>query len=232
MDTLKQHFKKYPLKLIIFDLDGTLVDSIHDIYAALQACCNHFNISNIPKTSIRQFVGPGAEELIKATIKGTSISLNSFYDKFREIYRHDFISQTQLFPGLKNLLNTLKTHYKLAILTNKPEDASRFLLQNLKIDHLFEKIIGPDTYNSAKPDPGGLLKLLETIPCKKESCLFIGDTSVDIYTAKNAKVPSMAITHGYGSTESLKEAKPDCILGSSDKLDYFFQSLNKTKSQL
>ncbi|MEK9658242.1 MAG: HAD-IA family hydrolase [bacterium] len=223
MERLKKHLKKYPLKLIIFDLDGTLVDSIHDIYAALQACCQHYKIPAIPKTAIREFVGPGAEELIKTTIKDTPISLNDFYATFRDLYRRDFISQTHLFPGIQSLLDNLKNHYKLAILTNKPEDASCYLLQNLNIDHLFTKIAGPDTYNIAKPEPGGLLKLIEELNEQPNNSLFIGDTITDIHSAQAANVPHIAITHGYGCSNSITDAKPDAIMNSVSQLEEFLR---------
>ena len=212
MEKLKQHFTKHPLNLIVFDLDGTLVDSIHDIYDALQACCQQYHIPPIPKDKIRQFVGPGAEELIQETIKNTELSLNDFYATFRNLYRRDFISQTHLFENLEPLLKKLHTHYRLAILTNKPEDASLYLLQNLGIDELFIKVVGPDTYQIAKPHPGGLLQLLKDCDCKKEEALFIGDTATDINCGKAANVKTVAITHGYGCTVSLEEAQADSII--------------------
>lgn len=207
------------IKSIIFDLDGTLVDSIHDIHLALDACCQSFNIKTPEKEQTRHFVGPGAEKLIYETTKHTNIPVIKFYERFRSIYRNNYIQHTKCYDGIINLLKVLhEKNYILAILTNKPEDASVYLLKNLKLAHFFKKIIGPDTYNIAKPKPEGLIKLITELGLKKESCLYVGDTTTDIKTANRANVASIALCHGYGAKEDLINEKPSYIVNNVKEL--------------
>ena len=227
MERSSQNIHTKPIKSIIFDLDGTLVDSIHDIHLALDFCCKQFNIKTPSKKETRHYVGPGAEQLIQATVNGTNISVNTFYDTFRSAYRTDYISQTQCYDGMIDLLKELKhASKKLAILTNKPEDASRYLLENLNILDLFEAVIGPDTYDSAKPNPKGLLQLIDDLGCTKNECVFIGDTPTDIRTARAALVPSIAICHGYGSKDVLEKENPTHIIDDCTQLRDFLISLD------
>jgi phosphoglycolate phosphatase len=213
-------------KLIIFDLDGTLVDSFKDVFNAVNESLAEFNLPPKDREWVRLLIGPNANELIEAAVVGTDVSVDDYRTAFRTHYRSQLTKNTDLFDGMKDVLEWIKEkNIKMAVLTNKSEGASLEILTEIKILDLFIKVVGYDTYPEAKPSPLGLLNLCELAGVSAAEAVLIGDTEVDIAAAKNAKAPVIAITHGYRTLEELKKEAPEYIATSTDELKQILGSL-------
>ncbi|WP_317055876.1 phosphoglycolate phosphatase [Roseovarius rhodophyticola] len=190
-------------KAVIFDLDGTLIDSAPDIHAAANKVMMHRGIAPFTLEEARSFVGHGAlvfiERCLAARGRQAETALrDQLLADFLALYE-SAVHLTKLYPGVASCLDTLtKDALPMAICTNKPEGPTQAVLSHLGIDQKFEVIIGGDTTPKRKPDP---LPLLETIArMKATQVVFVGDSEVDSETARHAGVPFALYTEGYRKT--------------------------------
>lgn len=190
-------------KAVIFDLDGTLIDSAPDIHAAANKVMMHRGIAPFTLEEARSFVGHGAlvfiERCLAARGRQAETALrDQLLADFLALYE-SAVHLTKLYPGVASCLDTLTKHaFPMAICTNKPEGPTQAVLSHLGIDQKFEVIIGGDTTPKRKPDP---LPLLETIVrMKATQVVFVGDSEVDSETARRAGVPFALYTEGYRKT--------------------------------
>jgi len=200
--------------LFVFDLDGTLADTREDIAASLNHALHFLGRPPLDLETVTRYVGNGARTLIERAL-GSDASperVEAGLDSFVREYREGCLSKTELYPGVAATLEGLRTK-NLAVLTNKPLYHSRKILAALGIEHHFLSVVGGDTLASKKPNPAGLLTILEASGAASERTLLIGDSAVDIHTARAANVAAAFVTYGF-SPHAEREARPDHVLSS------------------
>lgn len=203
---------------IVFDLDGTLVDSAPDIHGAVNKTLVQNNHPVLSLETVKSFVGNGVPRLIERVMSETKIamapSLHAQLTKeFSVFYAANPVDKTHMYKGVLTLLERLSASgCKLAVCTNKPLDLTTQVLTGLKIGHFFGAVIGGDSLKVKKPDPAPLLKVLELLGV--ESCIYVGDSEVDADTAQNAGQPFFLYTKGY-------RKKPANQITAKTRFDHF-----------
>ncbi|MGB3751333.1 MAG: HAD family hydrolase [Arcobacteraceae bacterium] len=201
-------------KLIIFDLDGTLIDSIHDIALSTNEVLERLGFKPHPLDAYKNFVGDGAMTLLKNTF-GDDVedeTLEKALVLFKEIYGDKIHKNTKPYNGIYEMLESISEQdCYLAVLSNKPHE---FTVEF--IDHFFKKfpfveVHGQKEEVPRKPNPQGIFNIANNLNIKLEDIIFIGDTPIDIKTAKNAGVTSVAVSWGYRGVKELKKYDPDII---------------------
>jgi len=203
------------LKLVLFDLDGTLINSAPDLIDAINEMLKELNLKEAPFDKAVKWIGNGSLKLVERALKYNDIEDKNFIQKthtiFKEKYKHTNAKKTFLYPYAKELLYELK-NYHLALITNKPDEYIKPLLKKFDID-IFDFILGGD-FEYKKPSPIPLLKACEYFNTHTNEAVMIGDSKNDILAAKNANIKSILVTHGYNQGENLEIYKPDFILNS------------------
>ena len=204
------------MDLLVFDLDGTLVDSTLDLANSVNATRVYMNLEPLPVSTVASYVGNGAPVLIRKAIgpDADEQTLDVALTYFLSWYREHILDNTLPYPGvIEGLDEALKAGHKMAVLTNKPERFSKTLLAGLGMDKYFFRIYGGNSFPLKKPNPFGLQKLMEEAAVQPDHTWMIGDSSVDILTARNAGVRCVGVTYGI-QPESLETCPPDVLLDS------------------
>ena len=205
-------------ELILFDLDGTLIDSAPDLALSVNFMLRSVNHNEFSEEIIDSWVGNGAQTLVKRALSGSkTVDENidgNLFDKslsiFLEYYKNNLCVKTTPYPNVKATLQTLKNDgYKLAIITNKPFDFIEPILQQLELDNLFELCIGGDSLAEKKPSPLPLQYMCKKFNIKPRNTLMIGDSKNDILAAKAANIQSIAVSYGYNYGEDIRVYEPD-----------------------
>jgi phosphoglycolate phosphatase len=189
-------------RAIVFDLDGTLVDSAPDIHAAANCVLAERDLPQLDLPTIKSFIGNGVAVLMQRCLERVigptdPAELQDAVTRFLHHYEREPASRTVLFPGVRDLLAGLTERGdRLGICTNKPEALTRAVLRDLGID-TFEIVIGGDTLPTRKPDPSGLISAIEALDGNPASAIFVGDSEVDGATARAAGVRFALFTCGY-----------------------------------
>jgi phosphoglycolate phosphatase len=210
-------------RAVVFDLDGTLVDTAPDLMGATNHVLSLLDRRSITMEEVRAFVGHGAKVLIArgANATGDSLdekSLNYYFAEFLRYYEKNIAVNSAIFPGVGELLKLCESHgIKMAVCTNKLEGLSVRLLNELGLSRYFGAIVGPDTISIAKPDPAPYFETLKRLNVAAEDSIMIGDSETDILTARAAKVPVIAVTFGYTQTP-VAEFKPDYLVSHFDEI--------------
>ncbi len=213
--------------VLLFDLDGTLVDSAPDLALALNRTLNCLNKEAFDERTIRHWVGTGAKVLIERALSA-SPSNSEPLDKalvqdalalFIEHYQQCLCIESALYDDVKaGLLTLQKAGFRLAIITNKAEAFITPILMGLGIGGLFEILIGGDTLAEKKPHPAPLNYALQQLNVSAEQCLMIGDSKNDILAAKAANITSVGLTYGYNYGEDISDYQPDFCFDSFSEL--------------
>jgi phosphoglycolate phosphatase len=208
------------LRLLVFDLDGTLIDSGADLCASVNAMLQHFDRPPLPDTVISTYIGDGAARLVSRSLGEPTDPefLDSALAYFLDYYREHKLDQTYVYPGVFAALDSLRfepggAERSMAVLTNKPIGASKAICDALGLSHYFFRIYGGNSFATKKPDPEGLLALLKEAGVSAQETLMIGDSDVDILTARNAGVWSMGCSYGL-APHTLVTVRPDCVVES------------------
>jgi phosphoglycolate phosphatase len=213
--------------LYIFDLDGTLIDSLDDLTSAMNATLGRYRHEPVDRETVRRAIGNGAKFLLyrifSAASKRAPEEVASLVEEampgYRAEYKKRCVDQTTLYPGMREWLETLKRQgARLAVLTNKPEDQAHCILNALGVAGLFTCIFGPESAGVLKPDPAGVARIREKAGAAAERTIMIGDSDVDIHTARNAGIPCCGITGGIGDDEVLRALKPDYLIERMDDM--------------
>jgi len=202
------------MHLLIFDLDGTLIDSKLDLANAVNATRVHMGRSVIDNDTVYTWVGNGAPVLIKHAMgpEATEEELSEAMEFFLEYYRDHMLDFTRPYPGVKEALESFhKCKIPMAVLTNKPVRFSRDLVKGLGLGEYFFQVYGGNSFEHKKPHPMGVDALILEAKAARESTWMIGDSSVDIKTARNAGIKACGVTYGF-QPESLVENPPDLLL--------------------
>lgn len=198
---------------IIFDLDGTLVDSYPAILESLNYTRGAFGLADVDMTDVKRMVGRGLENLIRTAIGEKDLA--SGMEVFRTSYDKTHLSGSFLLPGVLETLQTLQQHsIPMAIASNKPAEYSKNILKHLGIDRFFVDCVGPEIAGKPKPDPAMLNYLLEHMRKSPADTLYVGDMILDAETARNAGVRLALVSTGGNSYEELKSLHPDYLLRS------------------
>lgn len=206
------------IRVISFDLDGTLVDSVPDLAAATQATLVELGFAACTEAQVRTWIGNGAKELVARAIKSASglafneAEIADVMPKFMVHYKANLLGKSQLYPEVKEVLESLtEAGYQLTIITNKPKLFVPPLLKYLGIDHLFNLILGGDSLPRMKPDPLPIVYTLEKLQLSPTELLMVGDSRNDILAAKAAGVSSIGLTYGYNYGEDISLSRPDAV---------------------
>lgn len=202
-------------KCFIFDLDGTILDSIKDITLAVNNTLKEFGKPPLKPKEVKKYVGYGGRKLIEAIFKEPEI-VDKALETFRKYYSENPYVYSKLFPYTKQIFRALKKEDKaIVILTNKYENISKDIIKAVGLETYVDLILGADTFNKRKPDPYGIIHVLQSFKLRKQNVILIGDTEVDIQTAKNTEIKSVFIKGGY--INDIKKAlsyKPDFVFCS------------------
>jgi phosphoglycolate phosphatase len=206
--------------LLIFDLDGTLIDSRLDLAHSVNATRTQTGRGPLPHEQIFSFVGNGAPVLIKRAM-GPDTSdeeVANALEFFLDYYKHHALDYTVLYPGVRDALDRLhSTGATMAVLTNKPVRISRRILDGLGLNHMFFQIYGGNSFEHKKPHRIGIDTLRAEAAAIPEETWMVGDSYVDVQTARNAGVPSCGVTYGF-QPETFREFPPDVLV---DRLEDF-----------
>jgi phosphoglycolate phosphatase len=211
------------MDLLIFDLDGTLIDSKLDLAYAVNATRAHLGEPPLTHEVIFSYVGNGAPMLIRRAFPGASDEqLAAALQYFMDYYRDHMLDYTVLYPGVRETLGKLDDgHRRLAVLTNKPVRISAAILNGLNVGKHFFRVYGGNSFDHKKPNPVGIEALLRETGARKENTMMVGDSAVDVQTARNAGIPCCGVTYGF-QPESLHEHPPDFLI---ERMDQIFAAL-------
>lgn len=193
------------LEALIFDLDGTLVDTAPDLHAATNHVLGLINRSPISMVELRAFVGHGAMNLIERGVAATGEAvdqdtLNRLHKQFLEYYGDNISDHSVVFDGLLTVLDKAQRRgIKMGVCTNKVEHLSHKLLTDLNMRQRFGSLVGGDTLPVMKPDPSPLIEAATRLSVNPKNIMMVGDSETDIRTAQNAGVPVLAVSFGYTS---------------------------------
>jgi len=188
---------------VVFDLDGTLVDSRLDLATAVNATRERLGLAALPVDAIAAMVGEGARTLLRRALPD-SIDGAAFDDAlalFLDLYFERCLDATQAYPGIAELLAELASRFTMAVLTNKPERHSRRILDALGLAKHFDPLIGGDTLPIRKPDPGGLVHIAAQWTTTPPQLLLVGDSDIDVQTAYAAGSALALVSWGFGSID-------------------------------
>lgn len=201
-------------------MDGTLIDSKQDLIASVNAVRAQMHLPELPGSLIASYVGNGAPVLIRKAM-GPDASeelVVEALDYFVRYYHDHSLDNTRLYPGCQEVLDAAREKdIACAILTNKPVRISRHILDGLGVSQYFFQVYGGNSFPTKKPDPQGLHSLVSEARVQHGETLMIGDSSVDIMTARNAATRSVGLTYGL-QPESLREVPPDILLDRMEDL--------------
>ncbi len=213
--------KEFNIDLIIFDLDGTLIDSKKDIAFSVNETFRKMGINQLPEETIYGYVGNGVRPLIDRTLTaaGKENSISQAVEHFRSIYIDHLLDTTVMFGGVAEALESFKNRKKMAIASNKPYRYVEKILKGLGMDDFFESVKGGDSVEMKKPAPEMLQSIMKEISISNpKNAVFVGDSGVDIRTGKNANVMTIGVTYGFRSRQEVEENEPDAIIDSPTEL--------------
>ncbi|VXB45832.1 phosphoglycolate phosphatase [Pseudomonas sp. 8O] len=212
-------------RLVMFDLDGTLIDSVPDLAEAVDRMLIELGRPPAGVEKVRDWVGNGARVLVRRALAGgldhaavgeaeTEQALARFLDIYADCHH-----LTALYPGVHELLEALSTAaVELAVVTNKPERFVAPLLEQVGLGGYFRWIIGGDTLAQQKPDPAALLQVMRLAGVEAAQSLFVGDSRNDVLAARAAAVPCVAVSYGYNHGRPIAEERPSLVVDSLAEL--------------
>lgn len=209
---------------VMFDLDGTLVDSALDLTAAVDNMLQALGREPVGEDKVRQWVGNGAPVLVMRALTGEMYPADdavepelfqAAFEVFLSAYTQSNGRYSKLYPGVEEvLLHLQQAGVPMAVVTNKPMTFTTPLLQALKIDHYFGQVLGGDSLPVKKPDPLPLQVVMETLGCQPEQALMLGDSRNDVLAARAAGCPVICVSYGYNHGEPVENCSPDRVVGS------------------
>jgi phosphoglycolate phosphatase len=215
------------IKLLIFDLDGTLVDSRQDLANAVNAMLSWLDRPELPCDVIATYIGDGAPMLVRRALGDPDDEqfLRRALEYFTTWYREHKLDNTSVYSGITDALRAIRAsrdgNLKMAVLSNKPVNPSRAIVEALGLGEFFFQTYGGNSFHTKKPDPFGALKLCEEADAKPEDAVMIGDSHNDILTAKNAGMWSIGLTYGL-APQTLEIYPPDVLLDKPEEIAAVF----------
>jgi phosphoglycolate phosphatase len=189
------------IRLVVFDLDGTLVDSSTDLADSTNALLSDLGATPVANADVTAMVGDGAAVLVKRALAAAGLAPDTpgALERFLDHYNARLLATTKPYPGMAETLANLRaSRYRLAVLTNKPVRPSMHVLEGLGLLGLFDDVIGGDTTFGRKPDPAGMLELVSRASVMPDAALLVGDSPVDLETARRAATRICLARYGFG----------------------------------
>jgi len=235
MIRIRRAFDPHSIKLVIFDLDGTLIDSRLDLVHSVNAALRHIQRPELPDDVIASYVGDGAPVLIQRALGGEAVDeaiVRKGLEFFLTYYREHKLDHTTVYPGIQEALASIQGSAngmprKMAVLTNKPVNPSRAIVESLGLGKYFSQVYGGNSFATKKPEPEGALKLVSEAGVRPEQAAIVGDSHVDIRTGRNAGLWTVAVTYGF-SPQTLEVETPDVIVDHCSELADLFTQVSAT----
>lgn len=221
----------HPISTFIFDLDGTLVDSVPDLAIALNAALDDVGMPTHNNCIIRNWVGNGAKVLVE---RGLANGVNNAdtpdqpnseeliehtFQRFLYHYDRNVCKESRLYPGVYDTLKNLAARgFTLALVTNKPKKFISPIVEALSIDSFFTLFIGGDSLKEKKPSPLPLNHVCKTLNTDASECVMVGDSKNDILASKAAKMRSVGLTYGYNYGEDISTYQPDWVFNKFNEI--------------
>ena len=216
------------MNLLIFDLDGTLIDSKIDLVHSVNATRALMKLAPISEELVSSYVGNGAPVLMRRALgpEASEAEVQRALEYFLGYYREHMLDNTRLYPGVKEALDRLRdAGMNMAVLTNKPVRFSRALVEGLELGKHFFQVYGGNSFEQKKPDPIGIETLLRESGIVRERAIMVGDSGVDVLTARNANIRACGVTYGF-QPEGFLENPPDLVVDDMNELaDYVLTEL-------
>ena len=217
----EHHRKRSDIDLLLFDLDGTLVDSVPQLHLAVDAALQGCGLPGVTLEQVKQWIGNGADILLRRAIQRRydlqgemdEALVTRVRQKFDERYLAGLDRDFSLFPGVLATLQRLRSAgYRMAVVTNKPHPFVAPLMQEAGLMPLFDQLLGGDLLPQRKPDPAPLLHVCQTQQVAPERSVMVGDSKTDVLAAKAAGMPVIGLTYGYNHGEPIAVSKPDWVM--------------------
>ncbi len=202
------------VRALVFDLDGTLIDSKLDLALSIDATLKHMGRASLAHDTIYSYVGNGAAVLVRRALGDTvtDAEAEEGHRYFLAYYREHMLDNTVTYPGVREALELLENH-PMAVLTNKPVRFSERILEGLGLSRYFRYVYGGNSFETKKPDPEGINIILRDLEIAPREAMIVGDSDVDVRTARNAGTWACGVSYGLG-LEGLRAHPPDLMLDS------------------
>jgi len=219
------------MRLVIFDLDGTLIDSRLDLIHSVNAMLRHFEHPQLPGDVVASYVGDGAPMLVRRALGDPEDEefFKRALEYFLAYYREHKLDHTVVYEGIPEALKKIQWNgtesktaaRKLAVLSNKPVNPSRAIVEALGLAGFFVQVYGGNSFETKKPDPLGVRALLKETRTLPEHAMIVGDSSIDVLTGRNAGIAACGVTYGF-APHTLCELPPDVVVDSPLELADLF----------
>lgn len=215
--------------LVMFDLDGTLVETAPEIMDATNDTLRRFDLAEVTQQQVNDWIGHGTRELLiqalaysggtPVSVVRASVSLNLIAHEFDKHYQSRCGTRSQLYPQVRETLVALRARgVKTAVVTNKEGRYTATVLDAHQLTPLLDSVVSGDTLPTKKPHPAGIDHCLAQFGVAKDRALFVGDSSIDVATARNAGVAVWALPYGYNMGEAIESCNPDRVIGDCSAL--------------
>ena len=228
------------LRLLVFDLDGTLIDSRRDLANCINAMLRHLERPELPEDVIGSYVGDGAPMLVRRSLgdPDDDALFRTGLDYFLDYYREHKLDHTHLYPGVPEALAGIRDNFDgapdtrriLTMLTNKPVVPARAIVEALGIQQFFAQVYGGNSFPTKKPDPLGIRTLMREFQAQPHQTLVIGDSDIDILTGRSVGAWTCGVRYGFDPSR-LEKAPPDVLIDHADELLLLFDPASLSASQ-
>ena len=228
MIKFNRQFDPHSITLLIFDLDGTLIDSRLDLIHSVNATLKHFGRPGLPDDVVASYVGDGAPVLIRRALGDPTEEgvVKQALEYFLAYYRIHKLDHTHVYDGVKEALSVIRHSRnglprKMAVLSNKPVNPSRAIVEALGLREFFVNVYGGNSFPTKKPDPQGAQVILREAGTPPQRAVMIGDSAIDILTGRNAGLRTCGVTYGF-APHTLCEVPPDVVIDKPQELAELF----------
>lgn len=214
------------MKLVLFDLDGTLIDSRLDLVHSVNAMLRHFGRPEIPAEVVASYVGDGAPMLVRRVLGDPKDEpfLKHALEYFLSYYRQHKLDHTVVYTGIPEALARIQSNghrRKMAVLSNKPVNPSRAIVEALGLGKFFVQVYGGNSFETKKPDPLGVNSILKETGASPNEAMIVGDSVIDVLAGRNAGLATCGVSYGF-QPETLKDTPPDVVVDSPWELGELF----------